>query len=197
MAHRDDATAFVNDLAALQAKWRASGALESAPYYVLGDFVCIATIFFASWRMSVRHPALGGAAFGLAVHQMFNHAHTFGHDAGVFARERWRYPALHTAFGYVMTNTFCGIDAVAWKHNHQMHHGYTMADRDPQIRNGGDYFPLFSTSANAIAERIAEKPAEGLLLRWQELTWLPVLLLVEKHFLWLENWGDTAKLAAR
>jgi fatty acid desaturase len=194
MIPRDDA--FVDDLAALQAKWRASGALESAPYFVISDFLIIAAISFGSWRFSAHHPALGGAAFGLVVHQTFAHAHTFGHDAGLFERERWQIPALHTAFGYAMTISICGIDAVAWRHNHQMHHGYTMADADPQIRNG-NYFPLFSKNATAIAERIAKKPVEGLLLRWQEVTWLPVLLLVEKHYLWMENWRDITKLAAR
>ena len=63
-----------------------------------------------------------------------------------------------------------------------------MSDHDPQIRNGDDYFPLFSKSAEHLAARIEAHPAEGVLLRWQELSWFPVLVMAGKHSLWRWHW---------
>ena len=31
-------------------------------------------------------------------------------------------------------------------------------------------------------------PAEGVLLRWQELSWFPVLVMAGKHSLWRWHW---------
>jgi fatty acid desaturase len=67
-----------------------------------------------------------------------------------------------------------------------------------QIKNGDDYFPLFSRSSEHLASRIGDKPySEGLVLRWQEVTWLPVLVMFGKHSLWLDNWHKLVPSEAR
>lgn len=191
--HNDDNHALHRDLVALEAEWRARGYFESALHLVLLDLLLIGVFTVASWHMSAQRPVLGGAVLGLAMHQMMSHAHTYGHNAGVWRQELWTYPTLHKVVGYAMTNVFIGIDVVSWQHKHTMHHRHTMSDADEQIRNGASCFPLFSSSPDSLTTRIAERPLEGLLLRWQEFTWLPVLLLAEKPHLWKEQLRDRAR----
>lgn len=187
-AESEHSRSFEDALQDLQSQWRAAGLYSSDSLNVALDLALISLMLFASFRLSARYSTASGALFGLAVHQTLRHGHDFGHNAGLWRREDWSSPLLHDATGYGLVNLLLGVDVHRWTHDHQLHHRYTMSNRDPQIKNGDDYFPLFSRSAPHLAARIEQRPVEGLLLRWQEVSWLPLLVMAGKHSLWQYNW---------
>ena len=190
--HNDDNHALHRDLVALEAEWRARGYFESALHLVLLDLLLIGVFTVASWHMSAQRPVLGGAVLGLAMHQMMSHAHTYGHNAGVWRQELWTYPTLHKVVGYAMTNVFIGIDVVSWQHKHTMHHRHTMSDADEQIRNGASYFPLFSSSPDSLTTRIAERRSRACCCAGRSSHGCRALL-AEKPHLWKEQLRDRAR----
>jgi len=66
----------------------------------------------------------------------------------------------------------------------RLRNAYTLTDRDPQISvRPGAVMPIFSMHEEPLRNFINDHPLGSALVRWQEVTYLPILTLVGKYFL--------------
>ena len=175
---------FHRALHAMEEEWRAAGFFEPSLTRLLTELFFTGCLLFLSLRWSGRRPLLGGFMMGLAILAHFRMAHESGHQKGFHRPDRWSSQQLHTIAFYSITNLGAGIDGLVWQKEHRLHHAYTMSDKDPQIVWRPDaLMPLCALEEEPLNKFIARHPVGSTLLRWQELFFLPTLMLVGKHWL--------------
>ena len=178
------APGFQRALVAMEAEWRAAGLYEPSLVRLVTEMLFTGCLVFLSVRWSGRRPLLGGVMMGLAILSHFRMAHESGHQKGFHHPDRWSSRQLHTIVFYLITNLGAGVDGLVWQKEHRAHHAYTMSDWDPQIVWRPDaLMPLCALEEEPLDSFIARHPLGSALIRWQEVFFMPTLLLVGKHFL--------------
>jgi hypothetical protein len=193
-----NASGFDRALASLEAQWRTNGVYEHSPARFFMELLFTAGLIFASVRWSRRSPLLGGIMMGLAILAHFRQAHECGHEKGVWRPELWPSERLHSWALYLVVNLGAGVDGLVWQKEHRLHHAHTLTDRDPQIVWRPDaLMPLCAVEAEPLAAFIGRHPVGSVLVRWQEATFMPTLMLVGKHFLALLSYRRIESASTR
>jgi fatty acid desaturase len=175
--------AFNLEFEELQRQWRAAGVFEGSISVVLGEVVLMGLLLFASAFLSHRRPLLGGSCVGLCQLVCLRLAHSCGHEAGVFKPELAHSEALYFGRDLFVSNVGIGIDFGWWKWQHKQHHRYTMSRADPQMPRGGNMLPICAWEEAPLSSFLDEHPWTGLPVRFQEVWWLPALLVAGKPFI--------------
>lgn len=182
--------AFHLELHDLEKQWRAAGFYQGDPWDVMSEVLVIAILWAACALFSHRWPMLGGACLGLSMLTGFKLAHQAGHNAGVFQPANWPSENIHFAVRTFIGNTLAGVDIFWWAKVHKIHHRYTMSQRDWQMPRSPEILPICAWDEASLANFLQQSPYLGSLLRFQEVFWLPMLLVSGKPYL---SWTSYAR----
>jgi len=186
---------FLRDLAVLEAELHANGLFEPSAIRFASEYLFIACLVLASILVSRRRPLVGGFAMGLAILSHFRQAHESGHEKGFWHQDYWPSTQLRSGVYHLITNLGAGVDGDVWRMEHRLHHAYTLSKRDPQIVIE-DLMPLCTRNETVLASYMAHYPVRSVLARWQEVTFLPMLMLVGRYFLSYITWIKMAKASS-